>query len=268
MSRYKKRGWFGDSYRHYLAAKGIKTRRFFADARAMGPGGTGAFGPSGSVFGRFVEGVQQVSDQRRKGLAVGSDAFSKARLKQARDEAKAPSLRGLTAKQRQEAMQTGLTPDELKLRKKVLVSAGIGATQTQKANARAFDFDDIVADNIIFKSQERKKSLALRIDEMRDENQGKLSSQEFMQLSDAQQVKVEDDLHAAIEDEQKNIESVEKEIQLYKRLRRVWESDGIEKVLSDSKDRFAAGRAVIEWDKLKAREGRGLTLRLPSDEDS
>lgn len=26
QSKYKKRGWFGDSYRHYLAAKGVKTR--------------------------------------------------------------------------------------------------------------------------------------------------------------------------------------------------------------------------------------------------
>lgn len=26
MSRYKPRGWRGDSYRHYLAAKGVKTK--------------------------------------------------------------------------------------------------------------------------------------------------------------------------------------------------------------------------------------------------
>jgi hypothetical protein len=30
MNRYKKRGWFNESHRHYLAAKGVKTKNYFA----------------------------------------------------------------------------------------------------------------------------------------------------------------------------------------------------------------------------------------------
>ncbi len=253
MSRYKKRGWFGESHRHYLASKGISTKpkRFFAE----------------TAFGRGIESFGRELDVRRKRLAGGADVFVQRRLAQARAEAKAPSLRGLTQQQRREAMVSGLTPDEAALKKSVLVSAGIGATQIQRAVARAHEFDEVVADNIISRLDGRKERVENRINELTAESRAKAVAPE---LSPEQQQSVKKEYDLRIEDEMKNLDVVKKDIQLYERLRRVWEEEGVEKVLSNPKDRFAAGRAVMEWDKLKAREGRGFVVsrmpQIPEDE--
>jgi hypothetical protein len=53
-NRYKRRGWFGESHRHYLAAKGIKTRKYFA--RPVGSNRGPVSVRSSTAFGASIEG--------------------------------------------------------------------------------------------------------------------------------------------------------------------------------------------------------------------
>jgi hypothetical protein len=168
MSRYKKHGWFGESHRHYLAAKGIATKRFFASRLPTVP--IGAFGPSKTAFGRMAENVGVLTDvrhkkmvQRRDKLAGEVDDFTLRREALAKSAADAPSLEGLSNVRRlvdkdtgvplkddateeeranavreklsqfEQAMMSGLRPEQEVRKKEILSDLGVGTSKVANA---------------------------------------------------------------------------------------------------------------------------------------
>ena len=197
--RSKPVGWMNESYRHYLAAKGIKTKtRYFATETA---------------FGRAVEGFQKELDTRRKRLARSAESFSQNKLQIARAQAKAPSLRGLSTyrrwldrdgkevpegtvgavrekiSQRDAAIASGLTPDEQKLQKDVLQSAGVGVTAAQTQLAKAHEFNEIIADDQIEHLQKNIDATKKKLQEAKDDIVRLENSPEVMALTPEMQRK-------------------------------------------------------------------------------
>ena len=168
MSRYKKRGWFGESHRHYLAAKGIATKRFFASRLPTVP--IGAFGPSKTAFGRMAENVGALTDvrhkkmvQRRDKLAGEVGEFALRREAISKSAADAPSLEGLSnvrrlvdkdtgiplkddateeehanavrekLSQMEQAMMSGLRPEQEVRKKEIFADLGVGTSKLANA---------------------------------------------------------------------------------------------------------------------------------------
>ena len=59
MSRYKKTGWFGESHRHYLASKGVSTRRYRADVKAQAEWVQRQFDTSEGIQDSFEEDMER-----------------------------------------------------------------------------------------------------------------------------------------------------------------------------------------------------------------
>lgn len=64
MSRYKKRGWFNESHRHYLAAKGVKTSKYMA--HKLPPGFKYAVDRDKGVLTNVFEGAFDASNKTKK----------------------------------------------------------------------------------------------------------------------------------------------------------------------------------------------------------
>lgn len=224
--RSKPVGWTNESYRHYLAAKGIKTKtKYFA---------------SETAFGRAVEGFGKAVDARRRRVALSAVPYAQGRLSVARAQAKAPSLRGLKSYRRwldkdgnevpegtsgaireketqvESALRLGLTPDEQVLKKAVLESAGIGTTEVQKNLARAHEFNEIVGDDYLHDlmlrqqlNQESKKNIIEDTKELQ-------SSIQFQQMAEGEQQNALQNMNRRLENEDKNIKNVKEEYQFVK----------------------------------------------------
>lgn len=84
MRRYG-RGWFGDNHRHYLAAKGIETKRYFA-SNPLKLGGFGSFIKSETEMGLHSQDpTEERSKEHRKFILeqrAGVDAVAKQRAEE------------------------------------------------------------------------------------------------------------------------------------------------------------------------------------------
>jgi len=284
MSRYKKIGWFGESHRHYLAAKGIKTKKYFVD----------------TAFGRFARdvGVAAHADnlrskkdevRRRQNIADTASEFGKKRLVQARQEARAPSLRGLNPEQVEKALATGLTPDELIMRDDVLAGVGVGVEGARTNMARSVEFTELEGgwkQEELAEQQKRQNIRGTAIkSQLVDAEQAyakagndrdvELANLAVKTMEPEEREKLEKDLNEAYvnakqnffkvttdeQDAVKNLKAVDDQVHMYNNIMRKFKDGGVERV-NTTKERQAMGRAVIDHEKMEDAKNKGIVVNL------